>query len=166
MVVRLKKPFAPFVNTFFAESDQPYAIVPEHVLGHYPDINRVPFDAAPTVSDGPFRFVAWRRGDRILLDANPGFFQGAPRLRRVELDFVPNEDSAINLLRTHAIDYIFQPTIQTYPTLRTLPDARIVWVNVNGYEGVELNLSHAVLADSRVRERSPPRSTKFRSPRY
>lgn len=65
---------------------------------------------------------------------------------------MPNEDSAINLLRTHAIDYIYQPTIQTYPTLRTLPDARIVWVNVNGYEGVEFNLSHPVLADARVRE--------------
>jgi peptide/nickel transport system substrate-binding protein len=57
VVVHLKKPFSPFVNTFFAESDQPYAIVPQHVLSRYPDINHVPFDAAPTVSDGPFRFV-------------------------------------------------------------------------------------------------------------
>jgi ABC-type transport system substrate-binding protein len=32
VVVHLKHPFAPFVNTFFAESDQPYMIVPAHVL--------------------------------------------------------------------------------------------------------------------------------------
>lgn len=151
IVVHLKRPFAPFVNTFFAESDQPYNVVPAHVLAKYREINDVPFDAAPTVSDGPFRFVEWRRGDRIELEANPRFFKGAPRLRRVEIDFVPNEDTAVNLLRTHAIDYIYQPSIQTFPSLNNLPDARLVRVNVNGYAGMELNLSHATLADARVR---------------
>ncbi|MBV9718043.1 MAG: peptide ABC transporter substrate-binding protein [Candidatus Eremiobacteraeota bacterium] len=151
LVVHLKRPFSPFINTFFAESDQIYEIVPAHVLAKYPDINHVSFDAEPAVSDGPFRFVRWERGDRILLDANSAFFEGTPGLRRVEIRFVPNDDSAINLLRTHAIDYIFQPSIQTYPSLRSLPDARIVWVAVNGFEGVELNCSHPALADVRVR---------------
>jgi peptide/nickel transport system substrate-binding protein len=151
VVVHLKQRFAPFVNTFFAESDQIYDIVPAHVLAKYSDINHVPFDAEPTVSDGPFRFVRWDRGNRIVLDGNPRFFQGAPGLRRVEIEFVPNEDTAVSLLRTHAIDYIYQPSIQTYPSLRTLPDARIVWVNMNGYEGVEVNCSHGALADPRVR---------------
>lgn len=150
-VVHLKGRFSPFVNTFFAESDQPYGILPAHALARYADLNHVPFDAAPLVSDGPFRFERWERGDRIVLDANTGFFEGRPRLNRIELEFVPNENSATNLLRTHAVDYIFQPTIQTFPSLHALPDARIVWVNVNGYEGVELNLSHPALADRRVR---------------
>ncbi len=145
------RPFAPFVDTFFAESDQPYAVLPAHVLEKYPDINHVGFNAQPNVSDGPFRFVAWERGDRVLLDANPSFFLGAPRLRRIEVHFVPNEDSAINLMRTHAIDYFYQPSIQTYPALRALPDARTVWTEVNGFEGVELNLSHRILADAAVR---------------
>jgi peptide/nickel transport system substrate-binding protein len=99
VVVHLKQRFSPFVNTFFAESDQPYEIVPKHVLAQYPDINHVPFDAAPTVSDGPFKFVEWRRGDRILLAANSLFFRDAPKLQRITLDFVPNEDTEVNLLR-------------------------------------------------------------------
>lgn len=151
VVVHLKKRFAPFVNTFFAESDQVYEILPAHVLARYRNVNNVPFNAQPGISDGPFRFTQWRRGDRILLAANPRFFEGAPGLKRVEILFVPNEDSAINLLREHAIDYIYQPSIQTYPALRSLPDARIVWVDVNGFEGMEFNLSHAVLADPLVR---------------
>ncbi len=152
VVVHLKKPFSPFVNTFFAESDQAYEIVPEHVLAGYPDINRVPFDAEPLVGDGPFRFVAWRRGDRLLLDANPSFFAGRPGLRRIEIHFVGNENSAVNLLATHAIDYIYQPSVQTFLTLRTLPDARIVWVNMNGFEGVEFNTTHPGVSDPHVRE--------------
>jgi peptide/nickel transport system substrate-binding protein len=151
VVVHLKRPFAPFVNTFFAESDQPYNIVPAHVLAKYPNINSIPFNAAPTVSDGPFHFVSWRRGDRIELEANPKFFEGAPHLQRVAVDFIPNEDTAVNLLRTHSIDYIFQPSIETFPALSKLPDARVVRVNMNAYDGMELNLSHANLADVRVR---------------
>jgi peptide/nickel transport system substrate-binding protein len=151
IVVHLRHPFAPFVNTFFAESDQPYDVVPAHVLARYPDINRVPFNSAPIVSDGPFRFVAWHRGDNIVLKANPTFFQGKPGLDSIELHVVPNEDTAINLLRTHAIDYFYSPSIQTYPMLRSLPSAKIVWTNVNGYEGVMFNLAHPVLADRLVR---------------
>jgi peptide/nickel transport system substrate-binding protein len=151
VVVHLKQRFAPFVNTFFAESDQPYGVAPAHVLARYPDINRIPFNAAPVVGDGPFRFVSWKRGDRIVVTANPSFFKGPPRLRRVEIEIVPNEDSAINLLRTHAIDYFFQPSIETYPTLRTVPQTKVVWVNVNGFEGLEFNLSHSLLADPLVR---------------
>ncbi len=151
VAVHLKQRFSPFVNTFFAESDQPYDIVPAHVLARYPNINQIPFDAQPRVGDGPFRFVSWQRGDRIVLDGNPSFFEGPPALRRIVIEFVPNEDSAINLLATHAVDYIFQPSIQTYPALHALPDARIAWVNVNGFEGIEANLSRPTLADVRVR---------------
>ncbi|HEY6449268.1 MAG TPA: peptide ABC transporter substrate-binding protein [Candidatus Cybelea sp.] len=151
VVVHLKRRFSPFVNTFFAESDQPYDVVPAHVLAKYPDVNRIPFNSQPLISDGPFRFVRWERGDRVVLDANRQFFKGAPRLRGVQIDFVPDENSAINLLRTHAIDYFYQPTIQTYPSLHALPDARIVWVSVNGFNGMEMNISHTVLADVRVR---------------
>lgn len=151
IIVHLKRRFSPFVNTFFAESDQPYDVVPAHILAKYPDINRIPFDAAPSVSDGPFAFERWQRGDRLLLDANRSFFEGAPGLRRIVIEFVPDEASEVNLLATHAIDYIHEPSIQMYPRLSTLPDARIAWVNVNGFEGVEMNCSHATLADPRVR---------------
>lgn len=151
VVVHLKRPFSPFVNTFFAESDQPYEIVPAHVLAKYPDINRIAFNAGPAVSDGPFTFVRWQRGDRLVLAANRDFFRGAPGLTRVEIEFVANEDSEINLLATHAIDFIHEPSIQTYPRLQALSDVRIRWVNVNGFEGVEMNCSHEALRDARVR---------------
>lgn len=151
VIVHLKHPFAPFVNTFFAESDQPYSIAPAHLLERYRDINSVAFDAAPTVSDGPFRFVRWQRGDRMILTANRGFFKGRPGLDRVVLEFIPNENTAVNLLRSHSVDYIFQPSIQLYPLLHALPDARVVKVNVNGYEGMDLNTSRPALADRRVR---------------
>jgi peptide/nickel transport system substrate-binding protein len=150
-VVHLKRPFAPFVNTFFAESDQPYNVAPAHVFAHYPDINRIGFNSAPSVSDGPFLFGSWKRGDRILLAANPKFFMGTPRLRSIVIQFVPNEDSAVNLLRTHAVDFVHEPSFQIYPALHSIPDTKIIGVNINGYEGLMFNMSHPVPANPLVR---------------
>lgn len=151
VVVHLKKPFAPFVNTFFAESDQPYSIVPAHVLSRYPNVNRVAFDTDPAVSDGPFKFVSWSHGERIVMAANDGFFMGKPHLRNIVIHVVPNEETSVTLLRTHAIDYMFQPSIATYPALKGIPGVHLVWVNVNGYEGMSFNLQHRPLDDPRVR---------------
>jgi peptide/nickel transport system substrate-binding protein len=150
-VVHLKHRFAPFVNTFFAESDQPYAIVPAHVLAKFPNINQIPFNREPIVSDGPFRFVRWMKGDHIALAANPAFFYGHPQLDRVQISFVPDENTAVNLLRTHEIDYIFQPSIATYPSLSTIRDAHVVFVDMNGFEALEFNVTHPIVSDPLVR---------------
>lgn len=150
-VVHLKQRFSPFVNTFFAESDQPYMIAPAHVLAGYSDINQIPFNNAPTVSDGPFKFVQWAHGDRVRLVSNDAFFLGKPRLTRVDVRIVPDEDTSVNLLRTHAIDYMFQASVQNYPSLKDVPDVRIAWVNVNGYSYVQFNCSRPALKDPRVR---------------
>jgi peptide/nickel transport system substrate-binding protein len=151
VVVHLKHRFSPFVNTFFAESDQPYDVVPAHVLSKYSNVNQIDFNETPLVSDGPFRFVSWTHGDRIVVQANASFFKGRPALDRAIIEIVPDENTAINLLRTHAIDYIFQASINTYPALKDVPDTRLVWVNMNAYEGLQFNLSHPGVSDSRVR---------------
>ena len=150
-VAHLKRRFAPFVDSFFAESDQPYMIAPAHVLARYPDINQVSFNNAPSVSDGPFKFVEWAHGDHITLTRNDRFFLGRPGLSRIEVRIVPNEETSVNLLRTHSIDYMFQASIQNYQALRALADAKIVWVDVNGYDSVQLNVSRPFLTDPRVR---------------
>ncbi|HXN08927.1 MAG TPA: peptide ABC transporter substrate-binding protein, partial [Candidatus Acidoferrales bacterium] len=151
VIVHLKERFAPFVNTFFAESDQPFNIMPAHVLSKYSDMNQIPFNTAPTVSDGPFRFVEWVHGDHITLAANNGFFLGRPKLKQILVSIVPDEHTTVQLLRTHAIDYMFQASINTYKELRTVPGVKIVWNNMNGYQGIEINLSRPVLSDRRVR---------------
>jgi peptide/nickel transport system substrate-binding protein len=151
-VVHLKRPFAPFVNTFFAMSDQPFPVAPEHVLSKYPNMNQIPFDSAPTVSDGPFKFVEWSHGDRIELARNDAFFMGPPKLDKINIKIVPDENTSVNLLRTHSVDYMFQASPNTYPALQTLSDVKLDFVNVNGYESVQLNVQSSQLKDPRVRE--------------
>lgn len=152
VVVHLKQKFAPFINTFFADSDQPYNVAPEHVLSKYADINNIPFNSNPNVSDGPFKFARWVHGDHIELTANDGFFMGKPGLRSVYVHIVPDENTAINLLRTHEIDWMFEASINNYPSLQNIPGVTLDKVAVNGYEDVQLNVQRPYLRDVRVRQ--------------
>jgi peptide/nickel transport system substrate-binding protein/oligopeptide transport system substrate-binding protein len=43
------------------------------------------------VGTGPFKFVRWDRGKEIALDANPEYFDGAPRLSRLVFRIFPGE---------------------------------------------------------------------------
>jgi peptide/nickel transport system substrate-binding protein len=151
-VIHLKQKFAPFVNSFFAESDQPYPIAPAHVLSKYPNINMIPFNSDPTVTDGPFKFVRWVHGDHIELAANDGFFLGKPGLRSIYIRVIPDENTIRNLLRTHDIDWMFQASINNYPSVKDMPGVKLVFVNVNGYEDVQLNVQRPYLQDARVRQ--------------
>jgi peptide/nickel transport system substrate-binding protein len=151
VVVHLKQKFSPFVNTFFAESDQPYMIAPAHVLSKYPNVNQIPFNSKPLVTDGPFKFVEWARGDHIALARNDDFFLGKPGLDKIDVKVIPDEDTSVSLLQTHEIDYMFQASMQTYQVIHALPDVKIVWVNVNGYSSIYLNCSHEFLKDPIVR---------------
>jgi peptide/nickel transport system substrate-binding protein len=152
VVIHLKQKFAPFVNTFFAESDQPYPIAPAHVLSKYSNINMVPFNSDPTVTDGPFKFVRWVHGDHIELSANDAFFMGKPGLRSVYVRIIPDENTIRNLLRTHDIDWMFQASINNYPEVKNMPGIKLVFVDVNGYEDVQLNVQRPYLQDVRVRQ--------------
>jgi peptide/nickel transport system substrate-binding protein len=151
VVVHLKQKFSPFVNTFFAMSDQPFPVAPAHVLAKYPDINQVPFDSAPNVSDGPFRFVEWAHGDHITLERNDAFFMGKPGLSRIEIRIIPDENTSVNLMKTHGIDFMFQASPETYPALKPVPDIKLAFVNVNGYERAQINTSRPYLRDPNVR---------------
>src|SRR5579862_3962643 len=152
VVVHLKQRFAPFVNTFFAMSDQPMPVAPEHVMSKYPDINQIPFSSEPNVSDGPFRFAEWSRGDHITLVRNDTFFMGTPGLDKVVIKMVPDENTSVNLLKTHQLDYMFQASPNTYPSLKGSAGVNLVWVNVNGYEDIQLNLARPNVSDPVVRE--------------
>jgi peptide/nickel transport system substrate-binding protein len=152
VVVHLKRRFSPFVNTFFAMSDQPFPVAPAHVLSKYADINQVPFNNEPNISDGPFRFAEWSHGDHISLVRNDDFFMGKPALSRIEIKIVPDENTSVNLLKTHAIDYMFQASPNTYQALKSVADIKLVWVNVNGYEYLTINTSRPNVSDPVVRQ--------------
>jgi len=125
VVFHLKQKFAPFVNTIFAESDNPICIVPEHILGKFHDLNRIPFNEQP-IGTGPFKVARWVRGDHIELVANPDYWRGAPKLKSIIVRMIPDENTEMNALRSHDVDFMLEPSPNLYTTLKTMPGVKVV----------------------------------------
>jgi peptide/nickel transport system substrate-binding protein len=154
VVFHLKARFAPFVNTIFAESDSPLCILPAHLLEKYHDLNRVPFNDLP-IGTGPFRVVKWVHGDHIELVANPDYFRGKPRLSRIIVREIPDENTSVNALRVHDVDWIFQASPQTVNALRPLDAAgtiKLTFVDMPATYRMYVNTSRTALKDVRVRQ--------------
>jgi peptide/nickel transport system substrate-binding protein len=151
VVFHMKQAFAPAVNTLFGESDSPYAIVPAHILAKYPDINNVPYNAAP-IGTGPFRLKEWARGDHLTFVANDDYYLGKPKLREIVVKIVPDENTELAQLKTHELDWQFEASPQEYSQLKTIPDLHIVLQDRNEYERIQMNTLHPPLDDVRVRQ--------------
>ncbi len=88
VVYKLKKPEAPFIANMamdFADIASPTA-----VLKYGPDYITHP------VGTGPFKFVKWMKNDRIILERNDAYWDGAPYLDRVIFRVIP--DNSVRFL--------------------------------------------------------------------
>jgi len=152
--VRLSGPFSPFVASCFTlGANDPYAILPAHLLAGKHDINRDAYNAAP-VGLGPYKLAAWERGSRILLAADARYFRGAPAIPRIEIAIVPDPNTQATLWRTGAVDFIIGRVQQgrTFlDSLRSRADAHVVLKPHYEFDFVLLNLAHPPLDDARVR---------------
>ncbi|MEO6991053.1 MAG: peptide ABC transporter substrate-binding protein [Candidatus Baltobacteraceae bacterium] len=151
VVFRMKQRFAPAVNTLFAESDSPYGIVPAHLLAKDANINRVPYNSKP-IGTGPFILKDWARGDHMDFVANPHYFLGAPKLKEIIVKVIPDENTELNQLKTHEIDWQFEASPQEYAQLKGVSDLNIVLQDRNEYERLEINNRRPPLDDVRVRQ--------------
>jgi len=146
---RLKRRFAPFVGTIFAESDAPYYLAPAHLLGSG-SLAQSSLAAAP-VGTGPFRFARWARGDRIELVANDRYWNGKPALGRIVVRFIPDENTQLVGLRSGDLDGILGLSANAAATARAMPHVRIAASALNAYWGVMMNTGRGATADVRVR---------------
>lgn len=149
-VFHLTQKFSPAVNTFFAESDTPFFIIPEHLLGKMANLNTAPFNNQP-VGTGPFKFSKWVHGDRLEFVANNDYFMGKPKLKEIIVKIIPDENTSLNELRTHEIDWIFQASPTLYGQLKNVPDIKNLLIQHNQVEEMLMNTTNPILADKQVR---------------
>ena len=90
--VRLANPSTAFLYAAAANGVLPrarYGSIPVSAMPRHP-LARAP------IGTGPFALVEWREGDRIVLEANPRYFLGRPKLDGLVIRFI--DDPATQLL--------------------------------------------------------------------
>ncbi len=148
--LHLRRAWAPAVSTFFASGVTPQFVLPEHVLAHQTPLRTAAFNGAPTVGDGPFSFVSWKRGERLVYARNPRYWRGAAKVAKLELAIVPDPSTNLTLLQSGAIDFnLIAPSQRA--VLGANPDLAYVSVPTALIAGVALQTQHPPLDDPRVR---------------
>jgi peptide/nickel transport system substrate-binding protein len=95
--------------------------------------------------------VRWLRGDRIEYEANDDYFLGKPKIRHIILHIVPDENTIVDQLRSHEIDWFAQASPRVYPQLTKIPGIDIHLVPLNGNDAIMFNTTHPPFDDARVR---------------
>ncbi len=149
VVVRLRRPFAPFLAYFFGPQGVA-ALMPEHLLARYPNLNNVAYNQTP-VGSGPYRVVQWRHGDAVTFEANPMYWRGKPRIARMIFRIVPDPNTRLEQLQTGEVDAYFDVDPQLLPQLREISGIRIALTPVNDLHVLRFNVSDPLLKDVRVR---------------
>ena len=71
------------------------------------------FGQAP-IGTGAFTFVEWVRDDRVVLEANPNYFRGAPAIDRLVFRAYPDDSTRTAALLTDQVDLILSPPPQDW----------------------------------------------------
>jgi len=114
VVFHLKRAWAPAVMTYFAYGASPQFVLPAHLLRGQSPLAQAAFDSAPSVGDGPFRFLSWRRGEGLRYAANPRYWRGKPAVTSLELRTIPDPSTNLLLLQTGELDWNLLAPARTY----------------------------------------------------
>lgn len=158
---QVAKAEAPDPYTFRVTYRQPYApaleswgtaIHPKHLL-EGKDVIKSPLGRAP-IGTGPYRFAEWKTGEKLVLEANPDYYDGKPYIRRVVYRIIPDTSTQFLELQSGGLDYMGLTPIQ-FSTQTDTPAFRrgfnkYRYLNF-GYSYLGYNLRKPLFQDVRVR---------------
>jgi peptide/nickel transport system substrate-binding protein len=124
-------------------------IVPEHILKGQ-DFNTAEFNRKP-IGTGPFKFVEWKRGERIVLEANPDYHAGRPALDRLIYRVIPDAVVLLQELRAGGVDFIERPPLTEVGRLKQTPGLKVITADTTSYTYFGFRLDQAPFDDVNVR---------------
>jgi peptide/nickel transport system substrate-binding protein len=135
-------------------------VVPEHVYGSIPfDSLRTSRAARIPIGSGQFRFVQWKPGVRLELDADTGNYHGRPGFDRVIMTPITEPATRRTQVLTGQADYVQNFPVDLLPQLDSGKVARSLVVTSLQYAFMGMNLyapksngqAHPLFGDARVR---------------
>ncbi len=150
IVFHLRRAWAPAVVTYFSDGLSPQFVLPAHVLREQVPLARAEFNSAPTVGDGPYRFLSWHRGEGLRYAANRRYWRGKPAIADLAVRTIPDPSTNLILLRSGALDWNLLAPAQL-AVVRGDPLIAFLAVPTAVVAGIAFNTSRPPLDDVRVR---------------
>lgn len=134
----------------------PYAVFPSAFAGYQASI--VPRDKIDELTTqpsgtGPFKFVEYLPGDRVVVEKNPDYFiAGQPQLDRVITRIIPEPASAMAALEAGDIDILWSLPVEQIDMLESSTVATVDEVATGQWYAYVLNLDMAPFDNVKVRQ--------------
>jgi len=151
VVYHLSRPYSPYLPTFFGSAGANPDVLPKHILAKYPNINHVPYNAKP-VGIGPFRIVAWHRGDNIEMEANPYYFRGQPKIKHITYKLIPSIDTLSTLVQTGEVELWPLVPSSYLDRMLALKKLKTQIQTSPFYTHLDFNVTRPLVSDLRVRQ--------------
>ncbi|MEU1821036.1 ABC transporter substrate-binding protein [Streptomyces abikoensis] len=101
VVFALKYPYAPFAERTVLP------IVPEHAAKGQ-DVNTGSFNTAP-IGTGPYVLTGWSKGEKLTFKANPAYWGGEPKVKKLTMAIIKDDDVRATRLRSGDLDGAILP---------------------------------------------------------
>ncbi len=159
---QVKNVETPDPYTFIVHYDKPYApalvswampVHPKHLLDGK-DVTKSPLARKP-IGTGPYLFKEWVGGEKIVLEANPDYFEGRPYIKRVVFRVIPDISTQFLELQTGSLDFMGLSPLQ-YDRQTDTPAFRRLYSKYRylnfGYTYLGYNLKRPLFQDRRLRQ--------------
>lgn len=129
-----------------------FKILPAHILGAAPSLKRASKFSKNPIGTGPYQFVKANAQGEILLNSNPGYFQGKPNIDRIVMKSYADQSVMSQSLMFSSLDLV------TYVSPRDLGEVigdnklSVVPYDALSFSFFAMNTSRGVLKDRRVRQ--------------
>ena len=108
--------------------------------------------AREPMGTGPYKFVNWVRGEKVVLEANEDYFLGAPAIKHVEWVTIADTSAALLNLESSDIDAYCDIQTSDYVLANANDNIKIVEGDALGYEFIEFNTAKAPFDNVKVRQ--------------
>ncbi len=116
VILRLEKPFAPFLSYICMEAARVSARESETAKGYVP------------IGTGPYKFIDWQHDIRVSLEAYEGYHGDVPAIKRVDYEIVPDVGVAYQKFLAGELDLVNEiPPGQLRFISERLPDSVKMW---------------------------------------
>ena len=144
--VAYKEPFVPALESWGM------GILPKHVFGGAKGraFNEHPANKRP-IGTGPYKFGEWKVDEKIVLHANPDYFDGKPRIAKYVFKIIPDNAVEFLELRNRSIDTMILTPDQYFAYPELFEGYRKYRLPRAVYTYFAFNLNHPLFKNKKVR---------------
>lgn len=103
------------------------------------------------IGTGPYKFVSRAKGSNIKLEANEDYYRGAPEIREVTFEVIPDSSTKAIALQTGEVNFA-EIDSATKPQLEANPAITIAEVPTSAFSYIAMNTEKEPFNDVKVRQ--------------